>query len=157
MSRDDEPASASFPSLTSGDLLDPESPPRGAAEDPSHQRPPLVVVAWCPEEETDAQAVAYEGKSAREVAQQHAEHLFYRQAPADWSECYEVRVRATRGDRVREWDVCVDVDIEASFYASVAFRVPREKEAACSNPRAEASGVGAEPRGEASAGSPCDA
>lgn len=82
--------------------------------------PALKCIAWCPDDCDQSAAREYVGSNTpREIAEQHAEYVYYEQGTR--RECYEVRVRATRGDWVREWDVTVDVEIEVSFSAASAF------------------------------------
>lgn len=80
---------------------------------------PWRAVAWCPEQEPESSALPYEGESAREVAGKHAEHRYFSVGEFDG---VEVRVRATRGGEVREWDVFVDTEIEVHFDVSIATR-----------------------------------
>ena len=90
--------------------------------------PALRCIAWCPDDCDESAAREYVGSTPREIAEQHAEHVYYEQGTR--RECYEVRVRATKGDRVREWDVTVDVEVEVSFSATLAFPRKVSKEPA---------------------------
>lgn len=98
-------------------------------------KPTLKCIAWCPDDGDETTACEYTGSTVREIAEQHAEHVYYHDGTQ--RECYEVRVRATKGDHVREWDVTVDVEIQASFSAAIAFPVKPSK-------RPEAAGSAAE-------------
>lgn len=83
--------------------------------------PDLKCIAWCPDDGDDSIAREYTGSTPKEIAEQHAEYVWYEMGTQ--REHYEVRVRATKGDVVREWDVAVDVDIQVSFDAALAFPV----------------------------------
>lgn len=85
----------------------------------------LKCIAWCPDDGDEGTAREYVGSTPGDVAEQHAEHVYYEQGTQ--CECYEVRVRATKGGRVIEWDVTVNVEVEVSFDAALAF--PRETSA----------------------------
>jgi len=79
----------------------------------------LKCIAWCPDDGDESTAREYIGTTPGEVAEQHAAHVYYEHGTQrDW---YEVRVRAAKGDRVREWDVTVNVDVDVSFSAALAF------------------------------------
>lgn len=80
----------------------------------------LTCIAWCPDYR-DAEAREYTGQTPGDIAEQHAEWMHEQ---GDSQESYEVRVRATKGNVVREWDVKVDVEIEVSFSAALAFPRP---------------------------------
>jgi hypothetical protein len=86
----------------------------------------LKLTAWCPDECDEGGSRAYDGITLGEIAEQHAEWMH---GQGDPQEKYNIRVRATRGDQVREWDVTVDVDVEVSFRASNAFPVRPRREA----------------------------
>jgi len=79
----------------------------------------MKCIAWCPEDGDESTAREYVGTTPGEVAEQHAELVYYEQGTQ--RECYEVRVRATKADLVREWDVVVDVQIEVSFSGEFVF------------------------------------
>jgi hypothetical protein len=104
-------------------------PTPGSVSDPDPE-PALRCVAWCPDDCDEGGAREYVGcDTPREVAEQHAEYLYYERGTR--RDCYDVRVRATRGDRAREWDVTVEVEVEVSFCAAIAF--PRSPSKASPN------------------------
>ncbi len=88
--------------------------------DPITTATALKCIAWCPDDCDANEAREYVGSTAGEIAEQHAEWLH---GQGDPQESYDVRVRATKGDVVREWDVSVDVEVEVSFHAALAFPV----------------------------------
>lgn len=101
---------------------------------PASEQTALKCIAWCPDDCDESLAREYEGINPGEIAEQHAEHVYYHDGTQ--RECYEVRVRATKGDLVREWDVMVDVEITTSFSACLAFpRRPTKKAEAVEQPK----------------------
>jgi len=85
----------------------------------------MKIIAWCPDDCDESEAREYTGETIREIAEQHAEWMY---SQGDQQDCYEVRVRVTKDDHVREWDVTVDVETQVSFSAALAFLVgPRKK------------------------------
>lgn len=95
----------------------------------------LKCIAWCPDIEDESNAREYIGSSPGEVAEQHAEHVYYEGTQREW---FEVRVRATKDDRVREWDVTVTVEVEVSFAATLSFPRPTSAKLVATAPLAEA-------------------
>jgi len=77
----------------------------------------LKCIAWCPDDCDVDEAREYVGQDPRDVAKQHA---IWMHGQSDPQESYEIRVRATNGNLVHEWDVSVDAEVEISFYASLA-------------------------------------
>jgi len=82
----------------------------------------MTCLAWCPDHDDESAARAYVGTTPGEVAEQQAEHV-YNELGTE-REFYDVRVRVTKGDRVLEWDVTVNVEAEVTFSAALAF--PRQ-------------------------------
>lgn len=74
----------------------------------------LKYVAWDSNDCGSDEAREYTGRTPGEIATQHAEWM-HRQG--DPQKEYAVRVRATKGSIVREWEVCVHAEIEVSFHA----------------------------------------
>lgn len=73
------------------------------------------IIAWCPDDTDESGAREYTSGVPGDVAEQHAEFLHAK--GGDPCESYEVRVRFTDDREVREWDICVDVDVVVSFHA----------------------------------------
>lgn len=97
----------------------------GDAAEVSAPAPVLRCIAWCPDDGDETTAREYVGSTPKEIAEQHAEYVWYEQGTQ--REHYDIRVRATKGDHVREWDVTVDVEIQVSFDAALAFPVKPSK------------------------------
>lgn len=87
----------------------------------------LRCIAWCPDDCDADEAREYVGSTPGEIAEQHAEWMH---TQGDPQESYDIHVRATKGDVVREWSVCVDVEMIVSFHASLAFPLKVSKEPA---------------------------
>lgn len=84
----------------------------------------LKCIAWCPDDCDADEAREYVGSTPGEIAEQHAEWMH---SQGDPQESYDIHVRATKGDVVREWSVCVDVEMIVSFHASLAFPLSTRK------------------------------
>lgn len=101
--------------------------------------PALKCVAWCPGVNDDAReyggsdprgvlASVLSLQTVKEIAEQHAEYLYYEHHAL--CDPYEVRVRVTRGSLTREWDVTVDVEVLTSFSGHVCSPCKETREAA---------------------------
>ena len=83
------------------------------------------IIAWCPDEADESDAREYFGDCPEAIAEQHAEFVH---ESCDPCSRYTIRVRATNDTKVHEWDILVEVEINVTFHASRAFRVPRSRQ-----------------------------